>query len=462
MTVIQDIDGRLLPAGGPPTLDTYIVTSGGTGSIELIGDLAATYEVIYETNPICAAVVNKIARQIATLPLKVYDSPLDASSAKEIPNHPLAKLLRQPAPRRAGNYWKQALVRSNLVHGNGLLAKWRGPKMEGPPQALLPCMWPYVAAWATIGTPVEWWSTFQTGEQRFFPVEDSLHYAWLSESPNELGVSPLRQLAMTIKLDDGARRYMSSSFANAARPAGAIVPPADFRYQDGQKQELTNEIRRSYGGVDNALKMALLAPGFDWKPFSHTAVESEVMAARQLNREEFAMAFDIPPPMIQDFTHGTYSNVEETHRILYVTTLRPPIGLLEETLQAQLIDSEDGWSGQGIFVRFDLTEVLRGNRREEIDAMSEAFNNGLMTLNECRKQLGLNPINHPLADEPHVQANNMRPLTAAADPQSTIDPDAQNPNQDVDPNTLKPPPPQFTPAKPTRQLTETPSSGEEY
>lgn len=456
MTVVQDVDGRLLPAGVPPTESSYIVTSGGTGSIELANDLAATFEVIYETNPICAAVVNKLARQIATLPLKVFDSPADQSEANEIPTHPLAKLLRTPAPRRGANYWKQALVRSQLVHGNGLLAKWRGPTMKGPPQALLPCQWPYVAAWATIGTPVEWWSTFQTGEQRFFEVEDSVHYAWLSENPNELGVSPLRQLAMTIKLDDASRRYMSSSFANGARPSGAIVPPPDFRYQDGQKKELSDEIRRTHGGVDNAFKIALLAPGFDWKPFSHTAVESEVVAARQLNREEFAMAYDIPPPMIQDFTHGTYSNVEETHRILYVTTLRPPISLLEEVLQAQLIDSEPTWAGQGIFVRFDLTDVLRGNRREEIDAMSEAFNNGLMTLNECRKQLGLNPYNaddHPLADEPHVRTNNTKPLSAT---QPETDPAAE-----TDPNTLKPKPP--VPAKPipTRTLPETPSSGEE-
>jgi HK97 family phage portal protein len=285
----------------------------------------------------------------------------------------------------------------------------------------------------------------------------------MSENPNELGVSPLRQLATTIKIDDAARRYMSSSFGNAGRPSGAIIPPTGFKYQDGQKQELSNEVRRTYGGVDNAFKVALLAPGFDWKSFSFTAVESEVMAARQFGREEFAMAYDIPPAMIQDMTKGTYSNVEEAHRILYVTTLRPWLALLEEIVQAQLIDSEPAWADQGIFVRFDLTEVLRGNRREEIDAMSEAFNNGLMTLNECRKQLGLNPLAHPLADVPHIRSNNTKPIgtdTPVLPPGGETA--AGNLNETQDPNQLKPPPPVFQPARPSRELTDTPSTGEDF
>jgi len=453
VTVVQDVDGRLLPTGAPSTGDNYIVTAGGSGHVDLANNLAATYEVIYETNPTAAAVINKLARQIATLPLKVYDSPPDQSEANEIPTHPAARLLRAPAPRRGASYWKQGLARSALVHGNGLMAKYRGDGLESPTTAILPCQWPYVAAWATIGTPVEWWSTFQTGEQRFFAVEDSLHFAWGSGNANELGVSPLRQLAIAIKLDDAARRYSVSSFQNAARPAGAITPPEGFRYQDGQREELRTEINRQHQGVDNAFAMALLAPGFTWQSFSHTAVETEVMASRQLNREEIAMVYDVPPPMIGDLSHGSYANVEELHRILYVTTLRPWLALLEETIQVQLIESEPAWANQGLFVRFDLTEVLRGNRREEIDAMSQAWTNGLMTLNECRRYLGMNPYAHEQADAPHIQANNMAPLsrlgaTALTDPPAGVDPSALQPGGAY-----------VAPAA-TATLRETPSSGE--
>ena len=442
MTTLVTTDNRLLPTEAPVFRgDDYIVTVGGSGRVALSGELTATYETIYESNPNCAAVVNKLVRLISTLPVKVYDRPASEDAPEEIRGHPLGQLLNKPAPRRGQAYWKQGLARSALVHGDGLLAKWRGPTKTGAPQALLCVSWPYIAGYAPLGCPVEWWSTTQTGMQRFFSVEDSIHLAWESQDLHGLGVSPLKPLAETVKLDDATRRMQTAGMQNGARPASAIIPPEGYRYQGNEKAELRAEVQRVHGGVDNAMKTALLAPGFDWKPLSFNAVESEVIKARTLSREEFAMVYDVPPPMIGDLTHGTYSNVEELHRILYVTTLRPWFKLIEEILQRQLIDEEESW-GSDLYAQFDLEEILRGNRREEIDAASEAFNNGLKSLNECREMIGMSPVDPALdpegmADIPHIQRNNMRPITdttASTDPQSGSDPNALPPgNPDVIP-----------------------------
>lgn len=443
MTTLVTADNRLLSATYPTFRDDYIVTAGGQGSVQLSGALTKTYEMIIESNPNGAAVVNKLTRLISTLPVKVYDRPAPEDAPEEVRGHPVGELLNKPAPRRGQAYWKQGLVRAALVHGSGLLAKWRGPSMAGNPQAILNVAWPWVTAYAPLGCPVEWFSTFQTGMQRFFPVRDSVLLAWESQDLHGLGVSPLKPLAETVKLDDATRRHQAASFQNGARPASAIVPPEGFRYEGTQREDLRAEINRLHGGVDNAFKAALLAPGFKWEPLAHTAVEAEVIAARNIGREEFAMVYDIPPPMIGDLTHGTYSNVEELHRILYVTTLRPWLKLIEETLQRQLIDEEEGWSDD-LYVQFDLAEVLRGNRREEIDAASEAFNNGLATLNEAREMIDMPPVDpekdpEGLADIPHVQRNNVRPITEPAQPiDAQSDPNALP--QGTDPDATKPKP----------------------
>jgi len=435
MTTLVTRDDRLLSTQAPVFRDNYIVTAGGQGSLALSGSLTATYETIYEANPNCAAVVNKLVRLISTLPVNVYDRPASEDAPEEIRGHPLGDLLNKPAPRRGQAYWKQGLTRSALVHGNGLLAKWRGASKSGAPECLLNVSWPYIAGYAPLGAPVEWWSTFQTGVQRFFSAQDSVHLAWESQDLHGLGVSPLKTLAETVKLDDATRRYQSAAFQNGQRPGSSVVPPEGYRYRDNEREMLKAELSRVHGGVDNAFKTALLAPGFKWEQHAFTAVEAEVIAARNLGREEFAMVYDIPPPMIGDLTHGTYSNVEELHRILYVTTLRPWLKLIEEILQAQLIDEEEEW-GNDLYVRFDLAEVLRGNRREEIDAASEAFNNGLATLNEARLMIDMPPVDpktdpEGLADIPHVQRNNVRPITEM-EPTASTDPQALpagDPNQ---------------------------------
>lgn len=454
MTVLVTRDSRLLPTNYPKFRDDYIVTASGQGSVSLSGALTATYETIYESNPNCAAVVNKLTRLISTIPVKVYDRPVSEGAPEEVRGHPLGKLLNRPAPRRGQVYWKQALVRSALVHGNGLLAKWRGPSMSGEPQALLNVSWPWVAAYAPLGCPVEWFSTYQTGFQRFFEVTEAVHLAWESQDLHGLGVSPLKPLAESVKLDDALRRYQSASFQNGNRPANAVIPPPGFKYGGTEREDLKAELARVHGGVDQAFKTALLAPGFTLESLAHTAVEAEVIAARNLGREEFAMVYDVPPPMIGDLTHGTYSNVEELHRILYVTTLRPWIKLSEEILQAQLIDEEETWSND-LYVQFDLTEVLRGNKREEIDAASEAFANGLATLNEARGIVDMPPVPpekdpEGFADIPHIQANNLQPITGPPQP-SPADPNAL---PTADPNAIPPKPETATKAQRLSPLRE--------
>lgn len=445
MTVLQTIDGELLRSTPPSTTGrARIIASEGPRSVAL-ETRRVTYEMIAEENPTCYAVLAKLVRQIATLPLRVYRGDRNGEREEVDATHGLRMLLETPAPRCSASDFKEWLVRPFYVHGNGLTGKYRGPTGEGLPTALLPAPWPYVSAWSQLGGPVEWWTTYQTGQARYFSVEDSIHLRWGSSNINGLGVSPLKALATTIRLDDSARTFQQSSFANGGRPGSMVVPPEQFQYKPGQREELREEIKRRFGGSAGAFDVALLAPGFDWKAIAHTAVEAEIIAARNINREEIAMVYDLSGPMINDLTHGTYSNVEQLHRMLYVTTLRPPIRRLEETLNAQLVQPEEEWADEELFIECDLSEVLRGNRREEIDAASEAYTNGLMTLNQCCEMLGLPRVKHELADIPNVPSNNLTPLTHVAeahelaqkaggdeegiDPEQTNEPDGQLPGE---------------------------------
>lgn len=416
MTVLQTVDGELLRASSPPSNGkTRVVVSQDRGSVQT-ESRRLSYEMIAEENPICYAVLAKLVHQISTLPFRVYKGDRHGERKEVEKTHRLRALLERPAPRCASSDWKEWLVRPFYVHGNGLIAKYRGTEGGGLPTALLPAAWPLVSAWSTIGGPVEWWTTVQTGESRYFSVEDSVHLRWGSSNVNGLGVSPLKSLAMTVSLDDSARTFQQSSFAKGGKPGSIVVPPENFQYKPGQREELREEIKTRFGTYGKeAFGVALVAPGFDWKSVAHTAVEAELIAARNINLQEFAMVYDLSGPMINDLTHGTYSNVEQLHRMLYVTTLRPPIRRLEETLDAQLIYCEPEWAEEELFIECDLSEVLRGNRREEIDAAAEAYTNGLMTLNQCCEFLGLPKVDHPLADVPFVQSSNMTPMTHVAE-----------------------------------------------
>jgi HK97 family phage portal protein len=428
MTVVVGPSGDISALPG-----TWPVSGGGRGTTTVSGPRsvqltdqngvtpAVTFEQIYRSQPVVGALVNKLLRQIATLPLTVMALNSQNEPQPVARDHELAQLLRAPAPRRSSLSLKQWLARPVFIHGNSLLAKFRGNGSDKPPTNLLPLRWPFVSAYAQYGGPIEWWGTTQIGEWKWLPVEESIHLAWESDL-GEIGISPLEQLGTVIKLEDAAQRYQVASLVNGARPSGAVVTPANVKLDATDKADMRADLKQMYEGVDNAFRVALLTGGADWKPMSFSAVEAQLIEQRRVSRDEACMIFDVPPQLIGDLSRGTLSSVQEIHRMLYVTVLRPWLAFIEETLTAQLVSPEAQWEQEGLLLRFDLAEVLRGNSDNEITAAAQAFMNGLITLNEARQRLGLpkardaNGALIPEADIPHIAANNMAPITGGTPP----------------------------------------------
>jgi phage portal protein BeeE len=234
MTVVMSPAGELnaLPSATPqsgPGSDAHMISiSSGARNVELAEKdgvrQVVSLEQIYRSQPMISGLVNKLYRQISTLPIKALS--LNSQNEPEaVPrDHGLPTLLRSPAPRKGAVDLQEWISRGLFIHGNSLLAKWRGDGKDRPPTGLLPLRWPYVSAYAHLGGPVEWWGTTQVGDWKWLPVEESLHFAWGSDL-GDIGVSPLEQLGVMLELDDASQRFQIASLKNGSRPSGAISLP---------------------------------------------------------------------------------------------------------------------------------------------------------------------------------------------------------------------------------------------
>lgn len=426
MTSLVTAGGRLLRTAGPSQQipSAAFGFGGGLGFDGIWTDASEdtdtdqtliSFSDIYSTQPVVASAINKLTRQASTLPLKVYTRK-DNGERERVYGHPLEKLLRQPVGRRGPVHLKQWMLFPLLTHGNALLAKFR-PADDAPPTALLPVQWPFIEAYAPQGAPVEWWATLQTGERRWLKVEDTIHFAW--ESPEgEIGTSPLRQLGVTVQIEDAAQRYQKAMFRNGARPTGSVNLPQGVVLDADARAEIRADLMANVAGIGNAGAPVLLPGGATWEAMAHTAHEAELILQRKLDREEIAMVYDLPGPLIGDLEHGTYSNVTELNKQLYKSVLRPWLTLIEETIQAQLIDPEPDW--QGLFVEFEMGEVLKGDPRDLAEAIRVQVETGVMTRNEGRKLLNLPRDPNPQADQLFFAKNNQAPIGDA--PMSPTDP----------------------------------------
>lgn len=372
-----------------------------------------SYEQAYMTFPAVHAVVNKIVRQLATMPLKVYR--VDGNGAKQRvradsteQGSSLAMLLDRPSPRMGPVHFKQWMFLSLLVNGNSLTAKWRGDGRDQPPTELMPAEWSYVNAYAPPGGVIEIWGTTQMGgAERFFRAEDALHFAWMAPC-GQLGLSPLKPLADTLRLENAALRTQTATFRNGAKPTGFIVPGDVAQVTPETLKAMRKEVQEMHGGPDQAGKIAALAPGGNWIPYTFDSHQAELLASRVFNRVDVCSVYDTKPPVIGYVEAANFASVREFNLDFY-RTLRPWATLGEEILRAQLIDPEPAW--QGLQVEFDLREQLRGSPLEEAQRMELEFKVGAATVNDNRDVVNKPRFDEPLADQPWIETNNKSPIS---------------------------------------------------
>lgn len=419
MATLQTADGRLLkarPSGtqlasgsGLPGAFPLMWSSGErepNGLTDGLDGPLVSYERLYRSQPVLAGAVDKIARRAASLPFAPFRA-LENGSRVPLPREDsLATLLRRPRPRMSTVHLLAHVFQSLLIHGNALVAVLRGPDRDAPPIMLWPLDWARVGAYGEPGGDIEWWSTFQFGDdERFIAAADTLHFAWPGPDGGQVGVSPLEKLGVTIRLEDATQRFQTANFRNGNRPSLAISLE-----QARPSKELLATVRGSidnlHKGVDRAGKTILLGAGAKVQQLSMSPVEAALIEQRKLNREEVAIVFDLGGPSLSDITDNSLGNVAERNRAFYRDVLPIWTELVVQTFEAQLVDQQSAWFDR--VVRFDFTAKLVGEPVEQADALKSKVEAGLISRNEAREELGKEPKDG--ADELTANINNQGPL----------------------------------------------------
>jgi HK97 family phage portal protein len=175
------------------------------------------------------------------------------------------------------------------------------------------------------------------------------------------------------------------------------------------RAELREDLDRLRLGQDMQGRPVLLPAGMKWEAVGHTAHEAELIEQRKLAREEVAATYMIPPPMLGQLDRATYANITTQREMAYTDALGPPLVLVEQVFNAQLIAGL--LREKDIFVEFDFAGVLRGDRLKEIQAIRQAIGTALMSPNEGRRVLNMPSSDSPAADELYLPSNNLSPLS---------------------------------------------------
>ena len=339
----------------------------------------------------------------ASLPLHVYQNQ-DEGSVKAL-EHPLYPILHdEPNSEMTSFVWRETMLAHLLLWGNAYCQIIR----SGRSQIL--GLYPLLPDRMEVdrdsaGTLTYTYST-GSGQTVKLRPEDVLHIPGLGFD-GIMGYSPIALEKNAIGLGLAAEEYGSKFFSNGARPSGILTHPNTVK----DPKKLRDSWNAAYGGSNNSGRVAVLEENMSYTPISMPNSEAQFLETRKFQVSEICRIYRVPPHMVGDLEHATFSNIEHQSISFAVHTIRPWVVRLEQAMNRALFSDKE----KGVYyVRFNMDGLMRGDYKSRMEGYAIGRQNGWMSANDIRELENMNPIPDADGGNEYLVNGNMIRIAQAA------------------------------------------------
>lgn len=330
------------------------------------------------------ACVRLLAETIAGLPLHLYRETDGTGSSKErAKDHPLYKILyRQPNPEMTSFSFWETMVLQILLWGNSFAQIIRDGKNNV--LSLYPLSPENVEVDRDEHGEIYYiyhaYTDEVPGEQNkdiYFRRDEIFHIPGLGFN-GLVGFSPIAMMKNSLGTTLAVEKYGSSFFKNGAQPSGVLEHPGVLKNPEKIRENWSDV----YGGAGNAHKVAVLEEGMSYKAISLPPEDSQFLSTRQFGVNEICRIFRVPPHMVQDLEHATFSNIEHQSIDFVVHTLTPWLVRFEQAIIKDLLlpDEQDAY-----FPKFNVDGLLRGDYQSRMQGYATGISNGFLSPNDVHR-----------------------------------------------------------------------------
>lgn len=336
------------------------------------------------------ACVRLLSESVAGLPLHLYKYTGKDGEKEKAVDHPLYKILyRQPNPEMTSFTFREVLMMSLLLWGNAYAQIIRDGK--NGILALYPLSPENVEVDRDNGGNIYYiyhaYTDDVPGENNkdiILQREDMFHIPGLGFN-GLVGFSPIAMMKNALGSTMAVEKYGSSFFRNGAQPSGVLEHPGVLK----DPAKIRENWSAVYGGANNAHKVAVLEEGMSYKPISLNPQDSQFLETKKFSVDEICRIFRVPPHMVQDLEHATFSNIEHQSIDFVQHTLTPWIIRFEQGIMKDLLLEEEQ---DEYFPKFNVDGLLRGDYQSRMNGYAVGIANGFMCPNDVRRLENMDPI----------------------------------------------------------------------
>lgn len=346
------------------------------------------YGTYVATNTAVYACANLRAKNLAKLPLRIYKRATNGERV-EVQAGRLYDLLHAVNPHWTFRRLLRMTEMSLTAYGQCFWILENGvdaPVERVPPKEI---WWAHPARMKVLPHPERYIAGFvyEDGAARIpFAASEVIWLRYDNPADEYGGLSPIASARLAIETSQGAIASNRAVFVNGMQLSG-IMGPADKTQSLSREQAetLATMLERRFRGAERAHRVAVLTQPVAFTPMSMTPKDVEFLGMMKWSMREVCTVFGVPPELIGDHEHATYSNIESAMKSLWTDTLIPEASMIADELTEQLVPL---FGNEADEVEFDLSDIetLQEDRSEVIDQVVKLVGVGV-PLNRALQEL---------------------------------------------------------------------------
>lgn len=369
---------------------------------------------VYRNNDAIAQEVSKIEFELYTVGLSggeiVYN---------EVDSHPLLDLLDKPNAETTKADFIYLLQSHKKLTGNAFALKIRnGQQVVAlrilPPDKITLDLQPPTSTDPTVIRSFHYQDTIDGEKVDInYDPKDIIHFKKPNPDNPFLGLGAVEALAETIDLDNLTEETTKRFFTNGA--ITNFVLSTDNKVTDDQLKRLQAEMKATYAGTKNAYKAMILGGGLKPVDISYTNKEMEFLGQLEWYRDKIMVGFGNTKAslgMIDDVNRASHEgSIIEWQR----NTVKPDDESIVNTLNEYLVPE----FGDTLVLGF--CDPVPEDRSDDITEVSDLYPIGVITLDEAREMVDLDPMEDGSGGEVY-----QKPAPIISDPSQTGDSNSDN------------------------------------